>query len=69
MLGRRNLGWGDVTWDDKAMGRNNLHSFTQLTPQSISIHIWLTKMQAHCGPEVKNSTPVSLKSVQVYNDE
>ena len=26
MLGRSNLGWGDVTWGDKAMGRNNRHS-------------------------------------------
>ena len=24
MLGRRNLGWGDVTWGDNAMGRHNL---------------------------------------------
>ena len=27
MLGRRNFGWGDITWGDKAMGRHNLHSF------------------------------------------
>ena len=26
MLGRRNFGWGDITWGDKAMGRHNLHS-------------------------------------------
>ena len=24
MLGRRNFGWGDITWGDKAMGRHNL---------------------------------------------
>ena len=24
MLGRRNFGWGDVTWGNKAMGRHNL---------------------------------------------
>ena len=28
MLGRRNFGWGDITWGDKAMGRHNLHSIS-----------------------------------------
>ena len=29
MPGRHNLGWGDITWGDKAMGRHNLHSTAQ----------------------------------------
>ena len=31
MLGRRNFGWGDITWGDKAMGRHNLHSTWRLS--------------------------------------
>ena len=31
MLGRRNFGWSDITWGDKAMGRHNLHSSEQFS--------------------------------------
>ena len=33
MLGRRNLGWGDVTWGNKAMGRHNLTPFAHVVMQ------------------------------------
>ena len=39
MLGRRNFGWGDIIWGDKAMGRHNLHStiFTLLNVHTCDV--------------------------------
>ena len=40
MLGRRNLGWDDVTWGDKAMGRHNLHSNLIKSTRRKKIDFW-----------------------------
>ena len=51
MLGRRNFGWGDITWGDKAMGQHNLHVF------SVMRRTWL--YWHHCYSSVERPTEES----------
>ena len=58
MLGRRNFGWGNITWGDKAMGRHNLHS-----PILTVIILWINPIATKSDQHLISPYNITLESL------